>query len=669
MKRRPRGRTPVSRKPIRRNVSAGSADLSMAPSLGIAAARRQPAQSLLAFSEAELDAALNAAATDLRSGRGEPARERLRIFDPAFVESPERCQLAGLILIGTKTPAEALAWFAKARALRPRHVEAARHMAAALQQLGRFELALKAYDDALRLGLVDAAAFYNRGLVLRALGRNAEAIASFDQALRLKPAYPEALRAGAILLSEAGQCEAALEFVEEALRIKPDYFEAHLDRANLLHELGSLEAALNAYSEALEIFPGHADLSNNRGVIFQELGELEAALASFDVALAAKPDFPQALLNRGTVLLKLASPEEALASFDRALSLRRAYPAALVGRGVALKEQGRFDEAAAAFDAALAYEPGSAHAKNNKGALQLLRGDFAKGWQGYEHRWITGLTPKTKLRFPIPEWQGTLRAGERLIVYDEQGFGDTLQFCRYLPAIARAGVDVTFFCRSSLLRLMRGLGAQVRCVDDLGPQEKFDTQIALLSLPRALATRLDTIPANVPYLSSEPELMAKWAERLGHGEAFRIGLCWHGSPNPKADPGRSVPLASFAPLARHGVRLVSLQKCDGINELNAARFEIERHDFDAGPDAFIDSAALMQSLDLIVTCDTSIAHLAGALGRPVFVLLKKVPDWRWLLARDDSPWYPTMRLFRQKERGDWNEVVARVGVAIAELRG
>jgi len=643
----------------------------MASSSGTATLRRGPAQLPGALTEAELDAALNAAATDLRSGLVEAARERLSGLDPAFVASPERCYLAGLIMTGAKAPAEALAWFSRARALRPSHVEAARHMAAVLQALGRFPEALKAYDDSLRLGLVDPVAFYNRGLVLRALGRRDEAIASFDQALKLKPAYPEAVRAGAILLSEAGQLEAALEFVEEALRIKPDFFEAHLDRANLLHRLGALEAALNAYSEALDLFPGHADLCNNRGVILQELGELEAALASFDVALGAKTDFPQALFNRGTTLLKLASPEEALASFDRALSLRPAYPAALVGRGVALKEQGRFDEAAAAFDAAPLHEPDSAHAKNNKGALHLLRGDFANGWQGYEHRWISGLTPKTKLQFPIPEWQGTLRAGEKLIVYDEQGFGDTFQFCRYLPLIARAGVDVTFFCRSSLLRLMRGLGGQVRCVDDLGPQEKFDSQIALLSLPRALATRLDSIPADVPYLSPELALVAKWSERLGDGKDFRIDLCWHGSPNAKADPGRSVPLASFAPLARDGVRLVSLQKCDGIDELNAARFEIERlgDDFDAGPDAFIDCAAVMHSLDLIVTCDTSVAHLAGALGRLVFVLLKKVPDWRWLLARDDSPWYPTMRLFRQRARGDWKEVVARIGAAITALRG
>ncbi|HLH12529.1 MAG TPA: tetratricopeptide repeat-containing glycosyltransferase family protein [Methylovirgula sp.] len=638
----------------------------MAPVSNLASAERPP-HSTLPFSDALFDAALNAAAEDLRGGRPVLARDRLAAFDPALGKSLERCQLAGLILIGTKALTEALAWFAQARALNPAHAGAARFMGAALQGLGRNEEALKAYDDALRLGLMDETAFYDRGLVLCALGRKDEAIASFDEALRLKPAYPEALRTGASLLSEAGLFESALEFLEEALRLKPEFFEAHLDRGNLLRQLDSLEGALRAYSEALEIFPGNPDLCNNRGVTLQNLGDLEAARASFDLALASEPRFPEALFNLGTLLLKLASPEEALALFDRALAVSPDHVAAFVGRGVALKEMGEFDAAAASFDAALARDPNSAHAKNNKGALQLLRGDFANGWEGYEYRWITGLTPKAKLEFPIPEWRGTLESGEKVIVYDEQGFGDTIQFCRYLPLIAKAGVDLTFFCRSSLLRLMRGL--DIRCVNDLGPDEKFDSQIALVSLPRVLKTRLDCVPSPVPYLSPEPELVETWARRLKGGE-FKIGLCWHGNPDLRADPGRSIPLALFKPLARDGVRLVSLQRRDGLDELKSVPFEIETlgEDFDAGPDAFVDTAAVMQNLDLIVSCDTSVAHVAGALGRPVFVLLKQVPDWRWLLEREDSPWYPTMRLFRQKARDNWSEAIARVGAAIDRMR-
>ncbi len=277
------------------------------------------------------------------------------------------------------------------------------------------------------------------------------------------------------------------------------------------------------------------------------------------------------------------------------------------------------------------------------------------GLSGYEYRWIIGQTHKFKLEFPIPEWRGEMRAGEKLIVFDEQGIGDTIQFCRFLPALAEAGLDITFFCRSPAFRLMQSLPKTIRCVNTFGPEERFDSEIALSSLPYALGTRLSTIPAPVPYLSAEPDLVASWAERLaqrGSMADFKIGLCWAGNPNVKADPERSIPLTAFLPLmALPGVRVISLQKYHGLEEIAAlpehVRLETLGEDFDGGGDAFIDSAAVMQSLDLVVSCDTSVAHLAGALARPTFLLLKEIPDWRWLLDRPDSPWYPTMRLFRQ----------------------
>ncbi len=334
------------------------------------------------------------------------------------------------------------------------------------------------------------------------------------------------------------------------------------------------------------------------------------------------------------------------------------------------------NEALASFDVAIAQNPESAHAKNNKAAVELLRGDFEHGLEGYEHRWIIGQTHKFKLAFPIPEWRGDLRAGERLIVFDEQGVGDTIQFCRYLPQLAEAGLDITFFCRNTAQRLVRSLPGAIRCVNDFGPEEQFDSQIALSSLPYAFGTRLSTIPAAVPYLAAEPPLVAAWAERLaksGSTQDFKIGLCWAGNPNARADPRRSIPLKAFLPLmALPGVRVISLQKHHGLEEIAAlpqgAKLETLGEDFDGGADAFVDSAAVMASLDLIISCDTSVAHLAGALGRPVFVLLKKIPDWRWMLDRPDSPWYPTMRLFRQKEPGDWDGVVGNVVAAVDEIR-
>jgi tetratricopeptide (TPR) repeat protein len=567
-------------------------------------------------------------------------------------------------------------WFSQARALRPDFLDATVRLARVLQRLGRFEEAANAFNEAEKLGLNDPTAYYNYGLVLRALGRNSAAIIAFDHALRLQPVYPEALRAGAILLSESGNPDGALKFLKEALRLKPDYYEALLDRANLLSELKRQDAAVEAYRGAIEKFPGNPDLLNNLGTALQEVGNLADALAAFDQALNARPHFPEALFNRGTTLLKTAGPEAALESFDHALNLRAAYPAALVGRGVALKELGEFDAADAAFDAAIALAPDSAHARNNKGALQLLRGNFRDGWDGYEYRWACGTTPQNELKFPIPQWQGQTRPGEKLIVFDEQGLGDTLQFCRYLPLLVNADIGVAFFCRSKMVRLLRGLLSPVRCVDDLDPYERFDSQIALSSLPRALGHDAASLPAQTPYLAAEPVLIAKWVERLasqGDPGTFKIGLCWHGNQNPKADPARSIALKHFAPLAAHEeFRLISLQRRAGHDQPAEAptdlKIETLGADFDMGPDAFIDTAAVMEALDLVITCDTSVAHLAGALGRPTFLLLKKVPDWRWMLDRQDTPWYPTMRLFRQQTRGDWDEVVERVAAAAGAMR-
>jgi tetratricopeptide (TPR) repeat protein len=612
-------------------------------------------------------------AAHLQAGRQQAAVDELKALSPSQSFNAAQCRLVGSILVGADAVQEALGWFERSHRLSPQDPEAAANHATLLFQLGRLEEALDCYDAALRLSRTDAKVFYNRGLVLRALDRTDEAIVSLDEALKLDPSDPETLRAGGLILRDAGRLENALAFFEEGLRLRPDFRECHIDRANLLQKLGSFEAAVVAYTEALEIFPNDADLLNNRGGALRELGNLEAARESYEAALAVRPAFPQALFNCGTVLLKTAAPETALARYDAALALRPNYADAHVGRGVALKGLGRFDEAEAAFDMALQQEPDSAHAKNNKGALQLLRGDFAAGLDGYEYRWMSSGIHKRTLNFPIPEWRGldngSSAGRERVLVYDEQGFGDTFQFTRYLPLMADAGLDVTFFCRSELLHLIRGIDARVRVVDYFGPEETFDSQIALSSLPHAFGTRVDTIPAPRSYLAADPQRVAHWRTQLA-GAGFKVGLCWQGNTNPLADLNRSIPLAEMAPFAAlKGVRLISLQKLMGEEAAAAMSLGIEVISMlDTGRDAFVDTAAVMQNVDLIVTCDTSIAHLAGALGCPSFVLLKRVPDWRWLLDRADSPWYPSMRLFRQSERGNWAQVVAEVAAEVANPR-
>ncbi len=486
--------------------------------------------------------------------------------------------------------------------------------------------------------------------------------------MRLNPEYPEALYAGGTILHEAGQFDAALEFFDEALRLKPDFCQAWFGRGNVLQKLKRLHAALGAYEAALALSPDHPDISTNRGVAFYELGRNAEALAAYETALCLKPDFPQALLNRANVFLRLAQPALALADCDAALRLMPDYLEALSSKGIALRDLGRFEEAIAAFDRALALAPGFAHARNNRAAVRMLLGDFERGWEDYEFRWIGGDTPKRELKLPLPEWSGTVRPGEHILVFDEQGFGDAIQFSRYLPPLVKAGAKVTFFCRKALHRLLGTLDPAISLVDTIVAVEAFDSQIALSSLPFVLQTRIETIPRATPYLFAEAERTLLWTTRIG-GEGFKIGICWHGNQNLRADPARSIPLALFAPLSSiEGVRLIGLQIGLGVEQLDglppSCRVETLGDDFDAGPDAFLDTAAVMAGLDLILTCDTSIAHLAGALGRPTWLLLKPIPDWRWLLDRTDSPWYPTMTLFRRTEAEDWSDLFVRVAAAL-----
>lgn len=615
-----------------------------------------------------IDAAVHQAIAFLNAGQIPSALQRLQSLNALRETSYVRSNLIGLIYLSAKENSNALAWFEQALRLNPRYPEALSNRGAALQELDDRAAALASYDEALRLGFVHPTLFYNRGNLLREAGRLDEAIASYDTALKLNPAYAEALRAGGTILRDLGRTESALEFFDEALRLRPTYVDALIDRGNLLQQLDRPAEAIASYDAALAIEPGRADLLNNRGSALHATGRLAAAGEDFDAALQIKPNFPQAWSNRGNLLLAQQKPDAALSAYETALTLRPGYGEALCGRGVALKHLRRFDEALASYDQAIQSDPASAHFKNNKATLLLLSGDFEAGWDLYEWRWISGRKPKHDLKLPIPEWAGENLAGRSILVFDEQGHGDAIQFSRFLPILARQGANVTFYCRPRLHRLFEGLATPATLTADLPETKHFDYQIALCSLPRAFGVRLEAIPAPRRYLSAEAGLAQTWARRIG-SRGYRIGVCWRGNPNLKADPGRSIPLERFAPLAElEGVRLISLQKSDddAVRQDLASfpRLEVLGDDFDAGPDGFIDAAAAMQSLDLILTCDTSIAHLAGALGRPVWVLLKQTADWRWLLDREDCPWYPSMRLFRQRQLGDWAEVFARVAQAL-----
>lgn len=591
---------------------------------------------------------------------------------------------------------EALACFDAISAINPSDSINLFNRGSVLQKLGRYRDALASYEEAGRCGPPDADNELNRGNVLQRLGRLEEAIAAYDLALHYRPLYPQALYNKGIALQALGKPQEAISAYDGALALNPSYYEASCNRGNALYELGRYEEALAACAHALNVRPGFAPALTNRAIILLQLGRvhealasceealrrdaaqarclgirgavlhklgfLDDALASLEKAVALDPAIPESWLNRGNVLQDLNRHPEAIASYHEALSLKPHYPEALSGLGVAYKEAGEIDKALACFDEALEHKPNYADARNNRAGALLLMGRLREGFADYESRFDRSNAPPKAVISDLPLFTGQDVRGRKILVWDEQGLGDLIQFSRYLLTLAEAGAEVTFFCRKNMHRLLSGLPKPIRFIEAFDRNEIFSYQVALMSLPFAFRTCLETLPAPVPYLRPEHALVARWADRIGT-QGFRIGVAWQG--NKFINLQRSIPLPSFAPLARlKDARLISLMKDQDPLEIEApaGRFKIESlgHDFDAGSDSFVDCAAAMANLDLIVTSDTSIAHLAGALGRPVFVALKKVPDWRWLLGRSDCPWYPSMRLFRQNEKGEWAPVFEEI---------
>ena len=434
---------------------------------------------------------------------------------------------------------------------------------------------------------------------------------------------------------------------------------AHYNLGMASRREGRLDEALASFDAAIALDPDYAEAYNARGGVLHTLKRFDEALASFDRAIAVKRDYASAFNNRGITLKALGRPEDALTSYDTAIALNPSQAETHNNRGNLLTELNRLDDALASYDKAILLKPDFADAFKNRGQLKLMTGRFDEGWRDYEWRFDAQGFPDKKPAFEAPAWNGEDLSGRHIVVFGEQGMGDTIQFARYLSLLARKNADVTFVTDSKLVRVLHSLPEKIRIVEKISRSTRFDFQCALMSLPLRFRTDLSSIPNAVPYLESDGELVAHWRQRIGsHG--LKIGIAWQGSPFNKLDAGRSISLRQFVPLARiPGVRLISLQKHFGTDQLAQLPGDITIEtltSLDDGADAFIDTAAIMANLDLVVTCDTSIAHLAGALGRPVWVALKYVPDWRWMLDREDSPWYPTMRLFRQKAEGDWTPV-------------
>ena len=565
---------------------------------------------------------------------------------------------------------QAVGSFDRALALRSDQAEILFNRAIALRRLGRLEEALVNYDSALKLRPDYPEALNNRGFVLLELGRSEDALTSIDRALELRADYAGALTNRGNALSDLGRLNEALESYDQALKLHPEYAEALNNRGNALLKLKRIGEAFGNFSRAIAIKPEYAEALNGIGTTLRELQRLDASLECHNKAIAIKPDYAEAHNNRGITLRDLNQMEESLSSFDRAIALKPDYADAYSNRGNTLRDLNRLKESLASYDTAIALKPDDANPHWNKSLASLLIGDFASGWRCYEWRKFKD-DPTGNREYAQPLWgAGESASGKRVLIHWEQGLGDTIQFCRYIPLLAQAGAKVLFAPQKPLRHLMRSLSPSIEIVDENAPTLNFDLHCPLLSLPLAFNTDRASIPNKTPYLSVDTGLIQRWRRRIGdHG--FRIGICWQGGTT-KIDAGRSFPLTVFGSISRiPDVRLLNLHKGIGESQLQSLpegmKVETLGGDFDAGPDAFLDSAAVMKCCDLVITSDTAIAHLAGALAVPVWVALKYVPDWRWMLERSDSPWYPSARLFRQRSRDDWTGVLSDIGKELGVL--
>ena len=498
-----------------------------------------------------------------------------------------------------------------------------------------------------------------------------EAVRLYSECLSDDPGHFDALHLMGLATYQCGRLEEAEGVFLKAISIKSDFAQIYVNYARMLHDQKRLDEAVACYDKAITLNPDYAEAYCDRGLVLNELKRFDEAIASYDSAVMLASDYAMAYNNRGGSLKSLNRLAEAVASYDRAIAIDPAYAMAYSNRGVALKGLARIEEALFNQDLSITLTPDYADAYWNKGLVQLLRGDFTRGWSHYEWR-KKSKEPHGNRMFSQPVWLGAESlVGKTILVHWEQGLGDSIQFCRYLAPLKALGADVLFAPQKQLRGLMKNLDVPCDIVDEADPSLAFDCHIPLLSLPLAFATDESNMPGLNPYLFVEEDRIAHWRHKIG-SQGFKIGVCWQGSTG-AIDAGRSFSIHQFAALCDiPDVRLISLHKGEGEAQLQdlpgGLTIETLGADFDAGPDAFLDTAAAIRCCDLVISSDTAVAHLAGALGVETWVALKHVPDWRWMLEGEGSPWYPTMRLFRQQADGDWNGVFERMRAALRARR-
>ncbi|MFQ5686345.1 MAG: tetratricopeptide repeat protein, partial [Candidatus Scalindua sp.] len=497
-------------------------------------------------------------------------------------------------------------------------------------------------------------------------------IASFKQAIMLNPDYADAHNNLGAVLKEQHKLDDAIKSFYHSIELNPDYADAHNNLGAVRQEQHKLDEAIVSYRHAISLKPDYAEAHNNLGTALKEQNKPDEAVSSYRHAISLKPDYAEAHYNLGGTFSEQGKLDEAMKCYKQAISLKPDYAEAHINLGNALLEQDKLDEAMKCYKQAISLKPDYAEAHFNKSLALLLTGNFEDGWAEYEWRLRKkDRTDCTSHIFQQPQWDGKPLNGRSILIQAEQGFGDTIQFVRYLPMVQANGGHVIFECQKNLIRLLRdctGIDDIVELTSTSTPGAQSDFYALLLSLPGIFGTTLNTIPSNIPYITIDSRLKAQWKMQLIHDNDFKIGIVWAGnSENKKIYHKKSCTLNNFATISEiPGLSFYNLQKGPASVEVNHPPKGMKIINLGDELNDFADTAALIANLDMVISVDTAVAHLAGAIGKPVWTLIHSTPDWRWLLNRDDSPWYPGMRLFRQTQPNNWAEVFEQVKKALIQ---
>jgi tetratricopeptide (TPR) repeat protein len=606
-----------------------------------------------------------------KRGQLDNAERLYRQVLDADARNGDAWHLLGLVSQARGDSATAVEYISRAIEIDPRQPSFHNHLAEMYRGQGRLAEAEQSCRTALALKEDFAPAHNTLGLVLNRQGRLEEAVDCFRRAVALDPKFALAYANLASTLHALVRLDEAIDCFRRALAIDPNHAQAHCDLGSALDDLGRRAEAADCFRRAVQCNPNLAEAHFNLGVLLQNEGRTADASQCYENAIRAKPDYAMAYNNLG-ILHRPSDPARADECYTKALELDPSCADALNNLGNLRIAQGRLAEAATCYERAVRIRPDYAKAHYNSALLLLAEGNFPAGWREFE--WRSGCREFPPRSFDQPRWQGEPLANRTLLVHAEQGLGDTMQFARYLPLVAERGGTITFEVQSPLVPLLKqsGFGEIAKLVARSQPPGKFDLHLPMLSLPGVFATTLDNIPAaGGGYLSADRQWIEHWRGVLGDAPTVKVGIAWQGSTAYQQDRVRSIPLVRFAPLALEGVELISLQKGFGAEQLAdvAPRFLVRDlgTEFDEAHGAFVDTAAVMRNLDLVITSDTAIAHLAGALGVPVWVALPLVPDWRWMFERSDCPWYASMRLFRQTRLDDWAGVFDQIAVELGRF--